>query len=83
MAPVIYHEFSPIIQYLFPLILKSLLIVDRSVTMHHGPHDFVPETSSPGLKFFKRFLPAMDSARDADDQIHSLFTPQCSNSYRQ
>ncbi|KAJ5118250.1 hypothetical protein N7448_009965 [Penicillium atrosanguineum] len=49
--------------------------MDSSVTIHHGPYDSIPDTASPGLKFLKRFLPAMDSARDSDDQIAPLFTP--------
>jgi hypothetical protein len=46
-----------------------------SVTIHHGPSDSIPDSASPGLKFLKRFLLAMDSARVSENQIAPLFTP--------
>lgn len=49
--------------------------MDSSVTIHHGPYDSIPDSASPGLKFLKRFLPAMDSARVSENQIAPLFTP--------
>jgi hypothetical protein len=49
--------------------------MDSTVSIHHGPYSSVPETASPGLKFLKCFLSAMDSANPSEHQIGPFFTP--------
>lgn len=46
-----------------------------TTSIHHGPYESIPDTSSPGLQFLKRFLPALDSLTPSDETLRSLFTP--------
>ncbi|KAJ5130000.1 uncharacterized protein N7515_006039 [Penicillium bovifimosum] len=49
--------------------------MEGTVLVHHGPYESIPEAASPGLKFLRRFLPALDSLNPDVDRITPFFTP--------
>ncbi|CAP81009.1 Pc12g13820 [Penicillium rubens Wisconsin 54-1255] len=49
--------------------------MESTVSIHHGPYESIPATASPGLKFLRRFLPALDSLTPAETPISPFFTP--------
>ncbi|KAJ5550272.1 hypothetical protein N7535_001788 [Penicillium sp. DV-2018c] len=49
--------------------------MEGTVLVHHGPYDSIPDDASPGLKFLRRFLPALDSLDPNADRITPFFTP--------
>ncbi|CAG7962692.1 unnamed protein product [Penicillium nalgiovense] len=49
--------------------------MESTVSIHHGPYESIPTTASPGLKFLRRFLPALDSLTPAETPISPFFTP--------
>jgi len=43
--------------------------------IHTGPHHTIPSTASPGLRFLKTFLPAMDSLNPGADPLGQYLAP--------
>jgi hypothetical protein len=43
--------------------------------IHTGPHHAIPSTASPGLRFLKAFLPAVDSLNPGADPLGQYLTP--------
>ncbi|CDM34259.1 hypothetical protein DTO013E5_2347 [Penicillium roqueforti] len=48
--------------------------METTVSIYHGPYESIPDNASPGLKFLKRFLPALDSLTPGENVISPFFT---------
>jgi len=48
--------------------------MESKITIHHGPHETIPEKTSPGLSFLKSFLPALDTLDPVSSPLTPFFT---------